>query len=106
MKIVQLNSGWYALRRNVLCIPGMYQYLDIVDLKGNAINWRGYGNYGFSDCQQTESDVKWAAENLLSIKQKIKASKKFKYGKPKETVLPSICERIQDRLAKLVGKAS
>jgi len=106
MKLVSFNNGFWGLRRNVLCIPGLYQYLDLVDLKSGALNWRARSDYHFADCQFPEDTVRRSVERYQETKQNIEDSKKNKYGKVQDVVLPGFCEKIRNRLAKLVGKAA
>lgn len=108
MKIVQFNSGWNALRRNFLCLPWCYQYLDIVDFQRGSINWRVRSDWSFNDCLQSEPDVRRAAEGYAALNASIKEAQRAKthYGRIKEIVNPSFCEKIRLRLAKLVTKAA
>lgn len=108
MKIVQFNSGWNALRRNFLCLPWCYQYLDIVDFRSGAINWRLRSDWSFNDCLQSEPDVRKAADGYAERLESVKAAARAKtrYGRIKEIINPSFCEKIRLRLVKLVTKAA
>lgn len=100
MKIIQIGD-YYYVRKNVLCLPFMAEYLDRYPV--NNILWRGRSSY-FNDCRfSSEENALDAAKNYANVVQEIKDRKKVKVL---QIINPSICERISQRVKKLVTKAA